>query len=206
MRVLVACEFSGIVRDAFRAKGHDAWSCDLLPTESTDNFHHISDSALKIMRRGWDLMIAHPPCTYLTTTRNRYFQPKYHSKFPNQFKDREKAVLFFMRLINSTIPKICVENPIGIMSTRYRKPDQIIQPYQFGHEDRKSTCLWLKGLPLLKPTKIVKPIIVTNRNGHTASASHDAALRLKPDERWKFRSRTYKGVAKAMAEQWGALI
>ena len=147
-------------------------------------------------------MIAHPPCTFLTVTANKWMKPEYAKRFPDRPLQREKAVEFFMLLINAPIPRIAVENPIGIMSTIYRKPNQIIQPHNFGHKDRKATCLWLKGLPTLFPTDIQKPHIKRNRNGKTASVSHDAALRLPPNERWKFRSRTYYGIAQAMADQW----
>lgn len=201
MRVLVACEFSGIVRDAFKERGHDAWSCDLLPSERPGN--HIQGDVLKYLDDGWDLMIAHPPCTYLTLAGNKWFKPEYKDRFPTRGRDRETAIGFFINFITPFIERWCIENPIGIMSRLYRKPDQIIQPYQFGHADRKPTCLWLKNLPLLLPTKIVEPNIKINRNGKTASVHHDKALAMPAEERWKFRSRTYFGIAKAMAEQWG---
>jgi len=200
MRVLVACEFSGRVRDAFLARGHDAWSCDILPTEVPGP--HIQDDVLKHLE-GWDLIIAHPPCTYLTCAGNKWYRPEYIDRFPTRILDLEKAVEFFMLFVNAPCGKIAVENPIGRISTRYRKPDQIIQPYQFGHKDRKPTCLWLKNLPKLVSTNVVEPDIKLNRNGKTASKHHDEALHLSPEERWKARSRTYRGVAVAMAEQWG---
>jgi site-specific DNA-cytosine methylase len=181
MRVLVACEFSGIVSEAFRKKGHDAWSCDLLPTEK--NGPHICGDVLEILDGKWDLMIAHPPCTHLAVSGARWFKHKE--------KEQNASIDFFMKLIKAPIPKICVENPISIMSTVYRKPDQIIQPWMFGHGETKATCLWLKNLPLLEPTKIVK--------GREARVH-----RLSPSpNRWKERSRTYTGIAEAMAEQWG---
>jgi hypothetical protein len=202
LRVLVACEFSGIVRDAFIAKGHDAWSCDLLPTEREGP--HILGDVLDVLNEDWDLMIAHPPCTYLTVTGNKWFKPEYKERFPTREQDREDAIRFFTKLscADIYIKRICIENPIGIMSTKYKKPSQIIQPWQFGHTDSKSTCLWLKNLPLLHPTKIVEPNMKTNRNGKRASVHHDEALRLPADERWKVRSRTYEGIAEAMASQW----
>jgi len=203
MKVLVACEFSGIVRDAFIARGHDAVSCDILPTEREGK--HIQDDVLKHLDEGWDLMIAHPPCTYLTLCANKYYKPEYALRFPNRLQQRLDAITFFKSLVDAPIARIAIENPIGIMSTRYRKPDQIIQPYQFGHKDRKPTCFWLKNLPKLQPTKVVEPDIVRNRNGQTASRHHDYALRLPVEERWKFRSRTYVGIANAMVEQWGKL-
>lgn len=201
MRVLVACEFSGRVRDAFLAKGHDAWSCDLLPTESVGP--HIQGNVLDILDDKWDLMIAHPPCTYLTCAGNKWYLPKYADRFPDRSKQREDALIFVARLATASISKIAIENPIGAISSWYRKPTQIIQPWQFGHADRKSTCLWLKNLPSLIPTDIVDAHIKYNRNGKTASCSHDAALALPADIRWKVRSLTYLGIAKAMAEQWG---
>ena len=183
MRVLVACEFSGIVRDAFRAKGHDAWSCDMLPSERDPAFH-IQGDVLGYLRGNppWDLMIAHPPCTHLAVSGARWFKDKR--------VEQDMAIDFFMQMINAPIEKICVENPVSIMSTRYRKPDQIIQPWMFGHGETKATCLWLKNLPLLTATEIVE--------GREAKVH-----RMAPGpNRWRERSRTLKGIADAMAEQW----
>jgi site-specific DNA-cytosine methylase len=183
VRVLVACEFSGIVRDAFARRGHDAWSCDLLPTERPGN--HIQGDVLKIKDGDWQLLIAFPPCTHLAVSGARWFKEK-------QVEQRE-AILFFMMLADLNIPRIAIENPIGIMSTIWRKPDQIIQPWQFGHGETKATCLWLKNLLLLEPTNIVE--------GRIARVH-----RMPPGpDRWKNRSRTYEGIAEAMAEQWGTL-
>lgn len=207
MKILVACEFSGIVRDAFRARGHDAWSCDLLPTEKPGP--HLQGDVLcdkkllYVLYRKWDLMIAHPPCNYLTVAANKYMKPAYSDKFPTRQEDRTLAAEFFMALANAPIERICIENPVGVMSSLWRKPDQIIQPYQFGHPDRKRTCLWLKNLSLLRPTDNVTPNIRINRNGHTASVHHDRTLGLPQEERWRARSRTYQGIANAMADQWG---
>ncbi len=185
MKVLIACEFSGIVREAFRAKGHDAWSCDMLPTEIPGK--HIQGDVLENLDGGlfdkWDLMIAHPPCTHLAVSGARWFKEKQI--------EQKVAIQFFKRFIIADIPKICIENPIGIMSSHYRKPDQIIQPWQFGHGETKATCLWLKGLPKLRPSNIVP--------GRVGRVHHEAP---SPD-RWKNRSRTYQGIANAMAEQWG---
>jgi len=178
--VLIACEFSGIVREAFRARGHDAWSCDLLPSEIPGK--HIQDDVMNHLNDGWDLMIGHPPCTYLAVSGARWFKQRQ----PEQLL----ALDFVQTLLNADIEKIAIENPISIISTRIRKPDQIIQPWMFGHGETKSTCLWLKNLPELKPTKIVK--------GREARIHHESP---GPD-RWKNRSRTYKGIAEAMAEQW----
>lgn len=181
MRVLVACEFSGVVRDAFRARGHDAWSCDLLPSERNGN--HVLGDISFVLLRGWDLMIAHPPCTHLAVSGARWFDGKQ--------REQEQAIAFFMSLANARIEKICIENPVSIMSTKWRKPDQIIQPWQFGHGEVKATCLWLKNLPPLQPTDVVE--------GRMPRVHHASP---GPD-RWKERSRTLPGIAKAMAEQWG---
>ena len=159
MKVLIACECSGTVREAFNAKGHDAWSCDLLPSDIEGN--HIQEDILKVIKEPWDLMIAHPPCTYLTVTGNKWFKPEYATRFPTRQQDRLDAISFFMALAKADIPKICIENPIGIMSTTYRKPNQIIQPFQFGEPHAKKTCLWLKKLMPLMHTKVVKPEYVT---------------------------------------------
>ena len=181
LRVLVACEFSGIVRDAFAARGHDAWSCDLLPTERPGN--HIHGDVLAILDDGWDLMIAHPPCTHLAVSGARWFKDKQ--------KEQEESLVFVKMLMDAPIQKICIENPISIISTRIRKPDQIIQPWQFGHGETEATCLWLKGLPKLQPTQIV-------------DGRENKVHRCPPGpERWKIRSRTFQGIANAMAEQWG---
>lgn len=190
-RILIACEFSGIIREALTTYGYDAWSCDLLPTEIKGN--HIQDDVLLHLNENWDMMIAHPPCTHLAVSGARYFKEK--------IKDgrQKEAIDFFMQLINAPIKYIAIENPVSIMSTVYRKPDQIIQPWQFGHEETKATCLWLKNLPKLIPTEIM----VNRRNNLTISGQN----KLPPSiDRWKIRSRTYPGIAKAIAEQWGEII
>jgi site-specific DNA-cytosine methylase len=181
VRVLVACEYSGTVRDAFAARGHDAWSCDLLPTERLGN--HIHGDVLQHLHRNWDLMIAHPPCTHLAVSGARWFKDK-------QIEQAE-ALDFVRRLLDATIPRIALENPISIISSRIRKPDQIIQPWQFGHGETKATCLWLKNLPKLLPTNIVE--------------GREARIHKMPPgpDCWKERSRTFEGIAQAMAEQWG---
>jgi hypothetical protein len=201
MKILIACEFSGIVRDAFKAKGHDAWSCDLLPTEREGN--HIQGDVLEILDDGWDMMIAHPPCTYLTVTGNKWFKPEYKERFPTREQDRKDAIEFFMALANAPIPKICIENPIGIMSSLWRKPNQIIQPYQFGHTEAKKTCLWLRGLMPLEPTKLVEPEYITFKSGKRMAKWYVDAVKLPKAERSKLRSRTFQGIADAMADQWG---
>ena len=192
MRVLIACEFSGTVREAFKRRGHDAWSCDLLPTEIPGQ--HIEGDVLKILDDGWDLMIAHPPCTHLAVSGSRWFK----------FKQREQveALEFVRTLMNAPIQRIAIENPISVISSKIRKPDQIIQPWQFGHPESKSTCLWLKGLPPLVPTNVL-PVPASGRwDNQTPSGQNKLGPSL---ERWKIRSKTYQGIADAMADQWGAL-
>jgi hypothetical protein len=200
MKVLVACEFSGRVRDAFIKRGHDAWSCDLLPSETPGQ--HIQGNVLEILDDGWDLMIAHPPCTYLTCAGNKWFGPNYILRFPDRSTQREKAVSFFFSLAEAPIEKMAIENPIGIMSSRYGRPQQIIQPYQFGHDARKSTCLWLKNLPLLRATNIVPVTIVKTKGGNTMSKWHVDCGHYDRENRAKLRSITFQGIANAMAEQW----
>lgn len=186
-RVLVACEYSGIVREAFKAKGWDAWSCDLLDTEISGQ--HIKGDVLDILNEGWDMMIAHPPCTYLCNGGNNWLNRRPDLDWKG---NRVKAAEFFMSLINAPISKIVVENPIGCMSTKYRKPDQIIHPYHFGHDVRKDTCLWLKGLPVLRHTKIIPP---PYRKIDFWSNKRN------PDGK-SLKSKTYQGIANAMATQW----
>ena len=182
MRVLVACEFSGTVRRAFRALGHDAWSCDLLPAEDHSAYHYETD-ALKVLDSGWDLMIAHPPCTHLAVSGSRWFK--------NKVKEQAEALEFVRLLMAAPIPRIAIENPISVISSKIRKPDQIIQPWQFGHGETKATCLWLKNLPKLVPTNIVE--------------GREARVHKMPPhpDRWKMRSETLPGVAAAIAAQWG---
>ena len=180
LRVLVACEFSGVVRDAFAGLGHDAWSCDLLTTETWGS--HIKGDVLDVLHEHWDLMIAHPPCTHLAVSGARWFKDKR--------EEQERALLFVLALLSAPIPRIALENPISVISTRIRKPDQIIQPWMFGHGETKATCLWLKNLPPLVPTNIV--------DGRTPRVHHASP---GPD-RWKERSRTLPGIAAAMAQQW----
>lgn len=186
MRVLVACEFSGIVRDAFRAQGHEAFSCDLLPTErGPSSIHIVGDVRDFLTSDPWDLMIAHPPCTHLAVSGARWFKGK--------TGEQKKAVDFVKDLLEAPIPRIALENPISILSTRIRRPDQIIHPWQFGHGEVKATCLWLKNLPPLMPTNVVE-------------GRHARVHREPPSpDRWKNRSRTYQGIAEAMADQWGRL-
>ena len=198
MKVLVACEFSGTVRDAFAKLGHDAWSCDLEPSETPGN--HYQGDMFDIINEGWDLMIAHPPCTHLAVSGARHFEKK------RADGRQQEGIDFFMKVINAEIPRMAVENPIGIMSSIYRKPDQIIQPWEYGHEVTKATCLWLKRLPLLKPTKIVeKGKIWTAKSGKQMSHWYYESSCLPPKQREKMRNKTFQGIADAMAEQWGTI-
>lgn len=180
LRVLVACEYSGIVRDAFIRNGHNAWSCDLLDTEIDGP--HIKADVLGVIDMGWDLMIAHPPCTHLAVSGARWFKDKR--------AEQEEALHFVHTLLNAQIDKIALENPISIISSRIRKPDQIIQPWQFGHGETKATCLWLKNLPRLQSTDIVD------------GREHRVHNMPPGPDRWKERSRTFTGIAQAMADQW----
>jgi hypothetical protein len=183
MKVLIACEYSGTVRDAFIKMGHDAMSCDLLSTDRPGP--HYQGDVFDIIGDGWDLMIAHPPCTHLAVSGARHFAAK------RADGRQQEAIAFFMALVNADIPRIAVENPVCIMSSLYRKPDQIIQPWQFGHGETKATCLWLKNLPLLQPLNIVE-------------GRADRIHKMPPSpERWKLRSTTYQGIADAIAAQWG---
>lgn len=197
MRVLVACEYSGVVREAFRALGHDAWSCDV---EASNSEYHFHCKVQQIIDHDWDLMIAHPPCTYLTSAGMHW--TKRGLRDPALTED---ALDFVLYLADRNIPRIAIENPIGILSTRWRKPDQIIQPYQFGHDASKSTCLWLKNLPKLEATSYVEPRIVDGKK-RWANQTDSGQNKLGPSpDRWKERSRTYEGIAAAMAEQWSSL-
>ena len=228
MKVLIACEESQRVCTAFRARGHDAYSCDIIECSGGHPEWHIKGDCLKIIGGGtefktldgkthtidgaWDLVIAHPPCTFLTISGNRWFDMnRYGEAAKQRYKDRYKAIVFFMQMVTANAPRVAVENPIGIMNTSFRKPDQIIQPFMFGHPYAKTTCLWLKGLPPLLPTSWVEPERI-----HSAGASggYSGSSWFVRDEngkiiRWndprtaKERSKTYPGIAKAMAEQWG---
>ncbi len=198
MKVLIACEFSGTVRDAFTKLGHDAWSCDLEPSETPGNHHQ--GNVLDILDKGWDLMIAHPPCTHLAVSGARHFAKKIADG------RQQEGIDFFMALANSNIPRYAIENPIGIMSTKYRKPDQIGNPWEYGHRVTKATCLWLKNLPKLIPTNIVdKGEIWTAKSGKQMSQWYYDTSCLPPKEREKARNKTFQGIADAMATQWGKL-
>jgi hypothetical protein len=202
MRILVACEVSGRVRDALRAKGHDAWSCDLLPCLSSPEWHIQGDALEALASQQWDMLIAFPPCTYLCVSGQHW-----NHRRPERQALTEQAATFFMAFANANVSRIAIENPIGIMSTRWRKPDQTIQPYQFGDDASKKTCLWLKGLPRLEPTSLIPGRtvtldgkLVTRWSNQTDSGQN----RLGPSKDRAFiRSLTYPGIAQAMADQWG---
>jgi len=219
MNVLIACEESGIVTEEFRKRGHNAYSCDLLPTSGNHPEWHIQGDVLKHLNDGWDMMIAFPPCTFLCVTGNKWFKPEYKERFPNRNNDRDSAINFFISLYNAPIEKIAIENPIGIMSTILRKPDQIIQPWQFGDPHLKKTCLWLKELPPLLYTQIVQPeyVIYKSKTKKEGQSKYPIAWagkiketkmpmlwKMGPNEdRQRLRSKTFPGIANAMAEQWG---
>jgi len=192
MRVLVACEFSGIVRDAFRIRGHEALSCDLLPTTNMGGGSHYQGDVRRLLAMSWDLMIAHPPCTYLAVSGARWFKQRQ--------EEQAAALAFVQLLLDAPIPRIALENPVSIISSRIRRPDQIIQPWQFGHPEAKATCLWLKGLPLLQPTNVL-PL---PESGRWRNQTPSGQNKLGPSpERAALRALTYPGIAAAMAEQWG---
>lgn len=186
MKILIACEMSGIIREAFKKKGHEAWSCDLMDTEIPSKYH-IKDDVMNHLDQGWDLMIAHPVCTFICRNRARL----------NKIEKKEIDTSLFMGLLNADIPKICIENPVPSKMANLPKYDQIIQPYEHGHDHSKKTCLWLKGLPKLEPTKKVELTYITTKNGHRYTKGWYYTPRNSID-----RSRTFPGIAKAMAEQW----
>lgn len=199
LKILIGCEFSGVVRDAFAARGHDAWSCDILPTERPGN--HIQGDVLEVLNDGWDLMIAHPPCTYLSYAANHVWNT------PGRAEKRIDALWFFMKFVNAPIERICIENPTGLPNSVYRKPDQIVEPFYFGDSDRKRTCLWLKNLHPLRyslqdnlfetATAVAPPIPIYTRK-RDGKAIHFSEARHGGHE----RSKTFLGIANAMAEQW----
>ena len=213
LNVLIACEFSGTVRNAFRKLGHNAFSCDLEPSDDDSPYHYRGDVRNVINAYQWDLLIAHPPCTYLTLAGNRWFKPEYAERFPTRIQDRQDGVDFFMELMNADIPHICVENPIGVMSSLFRKPEQIIQPWQFGDPFQKSTCLWLKDLPQLQHTNVVgKGEFFEWTDKKTGKVKRQAqwymdALKGKSSyERQKIRNKTFQGIADAIADQYSQYI
>ena len=192
MKVLIGCEYSGRVRESFRLRGHDAWSCDLIESDDNSPYHLVENVLNVIDWNNWDLAIFFPPCTHLATSGARWFKYK--------VEEQKESLNFIRTLMNVDIPKIAIENPVGVISSQIRKPDQIVQPYWFGDKARKKTCLWLKNLSLLKPTKIVEPKLKVYSNGKTFSADYGVGFNTKHGHR---RSITYQGLASAMAEQWG---
>ena len=220
MRILVACEESQRVTTELRNLGHEAYSCDIQPCSGGHKEWHIQQNVLPLLDghcsfrtmdglvhtldAKWDLIIAHPPCTYLTVTGNRWFnEERYGDKARKRKQDREEAIQFFLAFANADCDRIAIENPVGVMSTHFRKPDQTVHPYMFGDPERKATCFWLKGLPLLQPTNVVEPVVIQFKNGKgTDSPWHLNTISLPPAERSKARSKTFPGMAKAMAEQW----
>ena len=201
MKVLVACEYSGRVRDAFLSAGHYALSCDLLPTDSTHpRGEHYQGDVLNLLDEGWDLMIAHPPCTYLSVSGMHWT-----TRGLRDPQLTEDALNFVRKLLQAPIERIALENPVSVISSRIRKPDQIINPYEFGHDASKKTCLWLKNLPKLASTNLIEPRIINGRK-RWGNQTDSGQNKLAPsDDRWKIRSETYKGIAEAMANQWGSL-
>jgi hypothetical protein len=214
LKVLIACEFSGAIRNEFRKLGHDAFSCDIVPSEDNSPYHYQGDVRNVIHAYKWDLMIAHPPCTYLTLAGNRWFKSEYAEKYPTRQQDRKEAIEFFLELMDADIPHIAIENPIGIMSSVYRKADQIIQPWMFGDSFQKSTCLWLKNLPKLTPTNIVdKGEFIewkckkTGRTKRQPKWYAEAFQKTSnPIERMKIRNTTFPGIAKAIADQYSVYL
>lgn len=206
MRVLVACEYSGAVRDEFLKLGHDAHSCDILPCESKYlnkdmigyRQRHYQQDVLEVINEGWDLMIAHPPCTHLAVSGARWF-----TEGRKPWSLQEEALEFVQQLMDAPIERICIENPVSVISSKIRKPEQIIQPYQFGHATMKTTCLWLKNLPKLKHTEVVEPEMVEMKNGKRMSKWHYETWKLPKEQRSHVRSKTFEGIAVAMADQWG---
>ena len=219
MNILLACEESQRECVAFREKGYNAFSCDILPCSGGHPEWHICGDVLPLLNGNcefvtmdgishridgkWDLIIAHPPCTYLTLAGNKWFKPEFSDRFPDRKKQRKEAVDFFMAIANADCDKIAIENPVGVMSSQWRKPDQYIEPYMFGDPEKKKTGLWLKGLPLLKPTNIVEPVIIHCKSGANEPRWHMETMHLPKAERSRLRSQTFIGIAKAMAEQWG---
>lgn len=200
MKVLIGCEFSGVVRQAFRDRGHDAWSCDLLPAEDGSQFH-IQDDVRDVLDAGWSLAIFHPPCTYLALSGIHW-----NNRVPGRTEKTEAALAFVQDLMDAPIPHIAIENPVGVISTRIRKPDQYIQPFEFGHDASKKTGLWLVNLPPLVPTVSVPPRLV-NGKPRWSNQTDSGQNRLAPSpDRWKVRSETYAGIAQAFASQWGPLL
>ena len=208
MKILVACEESQAVTKEFRRLGHEAYSCDIEPCSGGHPEWHIEDDVTPLLKEKWDMIIAFPPCTYLTITGNRWFNvEKYGEKALKRIEDRKEAIKFFMMFANVECPKIVIENPVGIMSTEWRKPNQIIQPWQFGDPFEKKTCLWIKGVqPLISTNVVDPPERVEFDSGKSMPRWYADAWRLPKKDRAKMRSKTFPGIARAMAEQWGGDI
>lgn len=201
LSVLVGCEYSGRTREAFRRRGHDAWSCDLLPSDDDSPFHFTQDVFEVLASRHWDLAVFHPPCTYLCSSGLHW-----NKRVEGRAQQTEDALAFVQRLLEAPVEKIALENPIGCISTRIRKPSQTIQPWMFGDDASKATCLWLKNLPLLVPTKIVEPRMVDGKK-RWSNQTDSGQNKLPPSaDRWKIRSETYLGISEAMASQWSNLV
>lgn len=207
MKILIACEESQTICKSFRKLGFEAYSNDIMDCSGGHPEWHLKMDAFEAVNSNkWDLMIAHPPCTYLTITGNKWFKPEFKDRFPERHQQREDAIKFFLDLYDSDIPYIAIENPVGVMSSRWRKPDQYIQPYEYGDPHSKKTGLWLKGLPKLIPTKIVEPQFHIYKDGRRDPIWHMETLKLSPDERSKARSKTFQGIADAIANQWGNFL
>lgn len=233
MKILVACEESQRVCTELRKLGHEAYSCDIQEPSGGHPEWHILGDVLEILnpieslclgkvRKAvafttmddiphiiwdkWDLIIAHPPCTYLTLAGNKWFKPEFADRFPERTKQREDAINFFMQFVNADCEHIAIENPVGVMSSNYRRPDQYIEPFYFGDPEKKKTGLWLKGLPKLQPTNIVEPVIIHCKSGANEPRWHMETMKLPPEERARARSKTFPGIARAMASQWSDIL
>lgn len=206
LSILIACEESQVLCKAFRELGYEAYSCDVLPCSGGYPEWHFQCDVLNIINDGWGMIIGHPPCTYLTVTGNKWMKPEFKDRFPNRIQQREDAIKFFMAIANANCDKIAIENPVGIMSSVWRKADQYVHPYYFGDPHSKKTGLWLKGLPKLVPTNIVEPEMYVYKDGRKDPMWHIESLKLPPDERAKVRSKTFQGFADAMSSQWSKLI
>lgn len=206
LKILIACEESQAVTIEMRKLGHEAYSCDILPCSGGHPEWHIQGDVLEQLNKCWDLIIAHPPCTYLTVTGNKWMKPEFRSRFPERQKQREEAIEFFLKIADAECDYIAIENPVGIISGEWRKPDQYVHPYHFGDPHSKKTGLWLKGLPKLKHTKVVEPTMYTYKDGRKDPIWHVESMKLQPVERQRVRSKTFQGIAEAMAKQWSEFI
>ena len=211
MKILIACEESQVICKEFRSVGHEAYSCDIIDCSGGHPEWHIQDDAIQVMKsQKWDCIISHPPCTYLTVTGNKWMKPEFKDRFPDREQQRADAIDFFMKLANADCDYIAIENPVSIMASKWRKPDQYVHPYFFGDPHSKKTGLWLKGLPLLTPTKIVEPEMYVYKTGKKAGRTdpiwHMETLKLPPAERSIARSKTFQGFGEAMATQWGDFL